>query len=272
MEWSRVKSIMIGIFCIVNIFLLSSYVNTMKTSVIISEDAIQNTVSVLANNNVLINKDIIPRKTQDIRTFDTINKFDNTRAMTDYFWSIAQKENLDFFNPQYVEIMNNSFQYKNNTATSYQILSESTAHAYSKKIVTRLELDTGMNLESYILKSEDIFIVTFHQVYEGNHVLDTRLVFELSEHGIIGIYGENWLCDEVMGGGLASIRSITEILVNFAITAERENPLKLIDIKLGYFIGDRGGVKSKVTVVPVWRLTTEDGKNYYYDAINGDLL
>ena len=163
------------------------------------------------------------------------------------------------------------FEYKNKIEMA-EIINVNAAHAHSKKIVTRLGLDSGMNVDSHVQKNGVNYTVTFNQVYEGNNVLDTVLVFEYSENSTIRIYGENWLCDSVSDGGIATIRAVTEILVNFAVSIEHEKPAVLTEIKLGYFIGDRGGEKSTVWVAPVWRLTTEDGKKYYYDAINGDFL
>jgi regulatory protein YycI of two-component signal transduction system YycFG len=271
MEWGRVKSIMIGIFCLVNIFLFLSYMDQTGTSVKISEESVQNTAVVLSNNNVYIDHKLIPRKLQDIRIFDAVNKYETPDAASKAFWEIAQSLGIDLFNPQKTVTDECIFEYKTYDDPQAYNLTESTALAYAKKIVSQLNLDFGMRLGSELSLSNDVFTVTYHQEYEGLKVLDTCLVIELANGGYTRIYGKNWLCNEVSGGGMSSIRPATEMLVSFAVSFPHESEVVISGIRLGYFIGNRQGRQITVTAVPTWEITTNEGV-FYYDAKNGDFL
>ena len=190
MEWGRVKSIMIGIFCLVNIFLFLSYMDQTGTSVKISEESVQNTAVVLSNNNVYIDHKLIPRKLQDIRIFDAVNKYETPDAASKAFWEIAQSLGIDLFNPQKTVTDECIFEYKTYDDPQAYNLTESTALAYAKKIVSQLNLDFGMRLGSELSLSNDVFTVTYHQEYEGLKVLDTCLVIELANGGYTRIYGK----------------------------------------------------------------------------------
>ena len=133
MEWGRVKSIMIGIFCLVNIFLFLSYMDQTGTSVKISEESVQNTSVVLSNNNVYIDHKLIPRKLQDIRIFDAVNKYETPDAASKAFWEIAQSLGIDLFNPQKTVTDECIFEYKTYDDPQAYNLTESTALAYAKK-------------------------------------------------------------------------------------------------------------------------------------------
>lgn len=272
MEWGRVKSIMIGVFCIINIFLLITYLGTMRTSPNISEETISNTVAILDGNNVAVNADNIPRKIQDIRIFDVINKYETHSDAVKAFWQTSQSEGLDYFNPEHTIADGYSFEYKSSGGQPMNSLDIKSAEAHAKKIIALLGLNPGMTLECFSKQEEGIIEVTFYPVYEGSRVLDTCLVFDIGSMGVTRVYGRNWLCDEIKGGGISHVRPVTEILVAFAVGEERTNTIEITDIRLGYFIGGRDNEKSTVTVVPVWSITTDNGGYFYYDARNGDLL
>ncbi|OQB11675.1 MAG: YycH protein [Firmicutes bacterium ADurb.Bin193] len=274
MEWSRVKSIMIGVFFIVNLVLFASYMGTTRTGMTINSETLENTVIILRNNNVSIDPELIPRKMQDIRVFDTLNRFEYAAAAVSSFWDKAQSLGLDYFNPEATVTDGASFEYKPENPPTIKHFNERTAQAYAKGIVNKLELGGGMSVESDVSFEDGGYVVAFYQVYEDSRVLDTRLVFEIKGDAVTRIYGKNWLCEEVTGGGLSPVRPVTEILVNFAVAQNNEGkgPLTISDVRLGYFIGDRNGKKSTITVVPVWRITVSSGEEFYYDARNGDLL
>mgnify|MGYP000919498113 CR=1 FL=1 len=263
---------MIGIFFIVNVFLFVSYITAMKTGTAISEDAINNTALILAQNNVIIDKSIIPKKPHDLRIFDFVNKYESPDAAANHFWDVAHKEGLDYFNPENVTTGSDFFEYKSNVLPTDNTFNESTALSYAKRTVSLLGLDSFMTLESSLKKTDYGYSVSFNQVYEGTAVLDSCLTVELSGGSITRIFGENWLGDTITGGGMSSIRAATEILVNFAVENEHTDKVIINDVKLGYFIGGRNGIKSTVTVVPVWMLSTNTKGILYYDARNGDLL
>lgn len=271
MEWGRVKSILIGIFCIVNIFLFVRYMQEAKTSFNIKEEVIENTVAVLANNNVTVNPDMIPRTIHDVPVFDVVNKFQAPESAAKAFWDVAQSKGLDYFNPRFVTTDESSFEYYSPENDYVQISTENEALSLARDIVSSLQLDDKMTLSSEITAGDGAFIIRFMPEHEGLRIFDSYLTIELGGGKGIKIYGYNWLGGYITGGGMSSIRSVTEILINFA-TTESTDGANITGIKLGYYIGSRQGEINTVTAVPVWKLETSGDEFYYYDARNGDLL
>ncbi len=272
MEWSRVKSIMIGIFFIVNVYLFVSYLGTMKTSVEVDDKTVKNTVVILGNNNVVIDENIIPRKTQDMKIFDVTNRFESPAAAAAHYRSVAEKEHLNYFTEsERIAIDDDAFGYQTNYPLENGGYTEVTAVSAASRLIAQLELAPALDLVSNAAMTENGYAVTFYQVFEGHNIFDAYLTIVLSDESTI-IYGKNWLSDEMTGGGICQVRTAAEILVNYAVLEERTATVTINAVKLGYFVGNRNGIKSTVTVVPVWMLETDTDGTRYFDARNGDLL
>ena len=270
MEWSRVKTIMIGVFCVVNIILLVNYFSDSRTIFSIDAEAIENTVIILEKHNIGVNHGIIPSGYQDMRTFEVEKKYETTQKLAEDLWETADGTGLDYFNPQHTRITDREFEYTapRGVIPEFEILK---AQKYAAKIVSSLGLDDKMTLESQTVYYGGITRVTFLQMYEQIAVLDTSLTFEFDEKGLISIKGDNWFCDGVLSGGIAAVKPITEILVGFAVNFEFEERKTIIDITQGYCLGDRWN-KRITAIIPAWKICFDDGEEYYFDARNGDLL
>jgi hypothetical protein len=267
---------MIGVFSIINVLLFIGYIGTIKTGVSVSEETVGNTVAILGANNVAARADVIPRKTREIRAFSVKNRFASPQAAADSFWARAQSGGLEYFNPQSVTIGENSFEYRARDGAAFGgaasgKLDKKSAEAGAKKIAALLGMTAGMTIETEVRERGGEYTVLFRQVYEGNAVLDTCLTFTLDARGVTRIYGENWLCGEIDGGGFSPVRSAAEILVGFAVSGNRAHAVEITDIQQGYFAGS-GNDAGSAEVVPVWKISTDDGNAYYYDARNGDAL
>lgn len=277
MEWQRVKSILIGVFVVVNIFLFISYMGGIKTGVTIDNQTVLNSIAVLGKNNVSIDEKLIPRRIDDIRMFDASNQFESPKTVADFAYQNAQKLNLDYFNPQNVVIADTTFQY---IAPNGEIIKElekldaNSAKNYAEKEIKKLGLCLDTRCESSVVPKDDGFVVKISPVYEGKRILDSNVYVEVGNTGIRKIFGQNWLCDNIVDGGITNVIPVTEILINFATNPLRDktNMVQITKLDIGYFLGNRGGEKRTVTAVPVWRIMTDDGKSYYFDSRNGDLL
>ena len=62
MHWSRIKSILIGVFIILNVYLLIQYFDVNESTDVLSRATIENTVTLLENKEITISADIIPRR------------------------------------------------------------------------------------------------------------------------------------------------------------------------------------------------------------------
>lgn len=269
MEWSRVKSIMIGVFFVVNIVLFISYFSNTKTSFSIDDETLESTAIILKNHNIIIDANIIPKTYQDTKTFELKKIYETPQKAAKAFWEKANVQGWDYFNPQRTRFSERTFEYIANTDTS-KTFDLKKAGKQAGKIISALGLDDKMDIEPKIESSENHVKITYNQIYEGTKVLDTALIFEFNKHGLYRIFGDNWLCDYVLSGGISPTKPITEILVDFAVNSQFTSIQQVTSIEFGYFVGDRQN-KVSISLIPVWKLCTQN-KEYFFDARNGDLL
>ncbi len=62
MNWSRIKSILIGVFILVNIYLLIQYFAVNESANVLSNKTVENTVTFLEEKDITIKEDAIPRQ------------------------------------------------------------------------------------------------------------------------------------------------------------------------------------------------------------------
>ena len=241
MEWSRIKTILIWVFAIVNVFLLSIYFKETSTGNIISEDVVTSTVEILKQSNVTVDKDVIPRRYENVKICSVENKYSNINQMLgsvgiddskatvkgDFFWYVAETAD---------EVDN--------------VLERLLTSGYEKT-----EAEDG---EYYYLSFE-------------NKVFFDSFICVKSKDGKTEINGKNWLGDHFADEGVSKIVSPAEILINFAAEYGGAEEISIKDIAAGYYIGERLETV-RVTAAPVWKITVSDGTEYYFDMRNGDKL
>lgn len=62
MHWSRIKSILIGVFIILNVYLLIQYFDVNESTDVLSRTTIENTITLLENKEITVSADIVPRR------------------------------------------------------------------------------------------------------------------------------------------------------------------------------------------------------------------
>ena len=117
MEWSRVKSILICVFVLVNLFLLRVYINNNVSTVTLTEETLNNTVMALKNNNIEIDKSLISKKSPELPAFNITNKHINCRDFSLVLWENAKNNGFDYFNPKDTTFDGKTLVYKGQSGT-----------------------------------------------------------------------------------------------------------------------------------------------------------
>ena len=99
MEWSRVKSILICVFVVVNLVLLKVYIDGNNSQITVDEATLQSTAKVLAGKNILVYTTLIPDKVSDVSIFNITNKYKTVSDFAAVLYENAKKEGIDYFNP-----------------------------------------------------------------------------------------------------------------------------------------------------------------------------
>lgn len=262
MEWGRIKTILIWLFSIVNLFLLIMFLDVIYSGTNISDDVIESTVAVLEKNNVIVDKDIVPSTHTTVKICNVENRYNSVLSMLEAAKKTAVQEGSEFYVKDGADVGNNTF-----LSTINESKTISNPVSYAKKMIKKSGLvnDTG-----YSVVKKDGYIY-FYLEFENKIFYDSYLKVKVTEKGIQEIYGYNWLGDSITDGGPAETVSPLEILVDFATQQKFEKKVTVTGMKAGYYIGSRSETV-KVTAFPVWQITLDNGKVFYYDMRNGDLL
>lgn len=241
MEWSRIKTILIWIFAIVNIFLLSIYFKETSTGNIISEEVVASTVEILKQSNVSVDKDIVPRRYENVKICNMENKYSDVKQMLAGAGIDESKVAID----------GNGF-------------------TYIAKDKDEADGVLDLLLMSGYKKTEAQDGEYYYLSFENKAFFDSFICVR-SNGESTEIIGKNWLGDRFSDEGVAKIVSPAEILIDFAAEYGGGEEITIKDITAGYYVGERTE-NVRVTAAPVWRITLSGGEEFYFDMRNGDIL
>lgn len=258
MEWSRVKSILICVFVLVNLFLIRVYINTNVSTVTLTEETINNTVTALKNNNIKIDKDFITKKSPQLPAFNITNKHINCKDLSLVLWENAKKNGFDYFNPENTTFDGKNLVYKAPLGTD-------TIKDVKKKIKK-----TGVLYGYKYSLAEQDNSLSYTAVAENMFLYDCTITAKLSDETVT-ITMSNWLSDSFENCGYSSVITCPEALITFASEMKFKEMFEIVSMEKGYIAGTRNNEIQTKTATPVWKISG-NGVIYYIDMRNGDLL
>lgn len=258
MEWSRVKSILICVFVAVNIFLIAVYIKGSTTEITVDAQTVENTVAVLKNSNISIDKSIIPVKSSDMQVFNISSAKPSVSEYACVLWENAKENGCDYFNPDYCKTEGDTVIY---TASEHGNITE----------VKKNIKNTGV-LDKFNYRCEETDdSLEYKIVFDNCYVEDIWVKAALS-NGTVTVTVKNCLGGTISEAGYCTVKTAPEILIAFAAAIKPKNPITVISMEKAYIAGSRTGEIRTVTVSPVWKITAADNAVYYIDMRNGDLL
>lgn len=262
MEWSKIKTILIFIFVLVNLFLFVMFFKGEYVDNTLSDEIIDNTVIILQQNNITADKSVMPKIHNNVKICIVENKYSTILDMLDAARQISAQNGVDYLKEDNTVISGESF-----TCTVNSKEDISNTFKYTKQEIVK----TGL-LEDIEYKAvEKNGYVYFYLKFQNKIFYDSYIRVRTTNQGIQEIYGYNWLGDVVAEGGISETVSLAEIIIDFALDAKFKKNVKLESVLPGYYIGERGETV-RVTASPVWEISTSDGQVFYYDMRNGDFL
>lgn len=262
MEWSKIKTILIFIFVLVNLFLFVMFFKGEYVDNTLSDEIIDNTVIILQQNNITADKSVMPKIHNNVKICIVENKYSTVLDMLNAARQISTQNGVDYLKEDNTVISGESF-----TCTVNSKEDISNTFKYTKKEIVK----TGL-LEDIEYKAvEKNGYVYFYLKFQNKIFYDSYIRVRTTNQGIQEIYGYNWLGDVVAEGGISETVSPAEIIIDFALDAKFKKNVKLESVLPGYYIGERGETV-RVTASPVWEISTSDGQVFYYDMRNGDFL
>ncbi len=271
MNWSRVKTVLIILFLCTDIFLLATYLTSKYASSTVSPEVIESTVEVLKNNNITVDPAIIPQKIPSVVSLDAENVISDYETFSQKILG-SEIETIDFGYESVagkVTFYGDRFNFVKNTMIDAIIdVIPVTDEKIAKDVTVSSLQQLGFDLENAEIiteKSDTGFTVTLENKANSLPIFNSQVVVELSKSGITSVSGI-WFNETESQNGNNNIKSITSALIDFIPDAK--TPAKITEIELGYNIFDKASYHKSSTLIPVWKVTTQDGDTYLLDARN----
>ena len=177
MEWSRVKTILIWVFAIVNVFLLVTYLRGSQASGVADRQTVEDTITILQANHVKIQEKVMPKDITTVRLFDIQNKLRNPEDTVKYTLEEGKAGKMN----------EESFTYTC-TVSPVSNLNASRAKSIAKKEVKRHRLLGKSDYDITVSPGKDnSFTVVYTPVYEKKKIIDSRLCITATPLSLIHI-------------------------------------------------------------------------------------
>ena len=85
MEWSKIKTILIFIFVLVNLFLFVMFFKGEYVDNTLSDEIIDNTVIILQQNNITADKSVMPKIHNNVKICIVENKYSTILDMLSFY-------------------------------------------------------------------------------------------------------------------------------------------------------------------------------------------
>lgn len=243
-NWEKLKTFLIVLFAVLNVFLIAfTLVQNSKYSVI-SDETVSDTVKILKSKNINISADKIDRKQVGLNVISLKNA-----VVSHNFPSGFTREDEKTFS------------------------AETSGSLNSEGDVKRVLSSVGINGDTEIILNEKSAVVNLK--VGGFPVFDVSLTLT-EQNGKVKISG-SWYSAESKpkkSSDKSDIVSLTGILIDFSNIAQFDGEISVDKIELGYYISESNRLLERlnVTAAPCWKISSSDGKCYYFNARNGEFL
>ena len=265
MNWKRIKTFLIVLFLIINIYLLSTTSGSMIfriTSVTkLDKETVSNAVDVIsANYGVKVPESEVPLELVNLVNIDVTNFI-----FTDMFE-----------NPGYGFVQ---------TDSGFECELKTHTYSYTEQIakneIVSILTEIGIDESAYKMefkKSDHGLICIVSEYVSGYPIFDGKIYAEFTS-SMIKLKG-NWYFPEQTEvkkyESSERVTDITSVLIDCvsSISDKREEKYEIKDIGYGYIVGyyDDNVITKSASAIPCYMIETDFGNKYFYDAYNGNFL
>ena len=247
MNWSKAKTILILFFLIVDSFLLYQIVVTNRDKNYVSDDIINNTITILKNNNINIEYDVIPNKKGTEKLFESDNIISDYETFAKLFLGedITKLSDTAYTAPSgKIEFWGDKFRFTSSSILFDEKPGKKDIIAFFKGkgiILTGCEFYED-DIASYLKKTENKLEVfnSFIKVENTDKTVISGLWFERKNDGF---------------SSSSELKSSTSALIDFISSADRGNgEITITNIQKGYNIYEPKTFHKSILPVPVWKI------------------
>lgn len=264
MNWKNIKTFLIILFLIINIYLiLTQYGFDFRSSnaSYVDKTTLNDSISIIKNNyNISIDKGIIPGKIEKLGIIDVTNII-----------------YTDKFKKSKYEFETNGADFKSHIETETYSYNESNAKSQFIDILNSI----GIEKSSYVLdvRKTDEGLVCIAKALIGPYDIfnaSIKAVFTPKKINLSGTWyiSESGALDKKKNNDeMADIPSMLIDMANWC-SESKASKKTITKFSYGYYVSsyDEKSVSKTSSAIPCYMLKTDEGLKYYYDSLNGKRL
>lgn len=278
MNWGRAKTILIILFLITDLFLMTVLVRIKIMSVQISQETIEQTVTIMKAGGIGVEPQQISSKRIENRSMIMQNFFQEP----DHAAVKLLGENVKtvvFDSEQYVyqyessrgvlDICEEQFEYRNGREPEpYREHPLPDKEAVLQLISDNLQ-SFGFKRGSYVAEDvweqEGIYHVTMIPIADGVKIYGIRMHITADSKGILSISGHWFESVGMEENDPVMLMDVTSVLTEMSL--KKQIPaVQISDISHGYYAAGDFLSSRELAAVPVYVIEDETGKEYMFDA------
>lgn len=262
MNWPRVKTILIFLFLVVDLILLATIIVPSVSMSRIPQETIQTTAELLSSQGVKISPDIIPFRRESMGIVELYNIWPDRPQLAQSLIGSSEPSETGVFknNTKTLTLSENSFK--------YETLNDGKSIAHQL-----LELGIDLRENAYIQGDSSL---RGWQTTDGKKIFESE-IYAAQTDSLFSVSGY-WIFSDKKKGAIKNtpdtLVDVTGVLIDFLNNPLRESNITIISIELGYSTGSafRDTTHKLVSVSPAYKISTDSGAYYIYDALSGDFL
>lgn len=274
MNWSKCKTIFIVFFCIIDVILLSVilYIN-LKDSYV-SPKEIEAVSQYVASQDITIETNI-PHWMPSMKNIELNNILRNDSPfLTQFFQKGSQ--NIVTENKTYqkdtktLTLKNNAFTYVDTQAFTPKKITSKNVIALAKKKLKSMGFVLKDTMTSSLTVSQSTvttYQFSLHKQLFHKSLEQAQLEVKVTAGGKLTVKGM-WFNPSSHEKYRSIVpRSILDVLVSFCqdMRAQNQKNISITSMELCYNIDSTETYHRTLTASGCWKITTKDGKSYYYD-------
>lgn len=259
MNWPRVKTILIFLFLAVDLILLASIIVPSIGMGHIPQETIETTSQLLLNSGIEISPEIIPSKREQLGMVEVYNLWPNRHSLAEKLvGSYSLQENTYINGSKSVVLNNTNFIYQNTD---------------SEKTIAHELINIGIDLRENLYEEGKASVRTW-QTVEDKKIFESE-VYATGTDNKITVSGF-WIFSDRENGIIINtpdtLVDVTGVLIDFINNPVRDSSVKITSVELGYSMGTgyRDTSHKLVSVSPSYKISTDTGTYYIYDALSGE--
>lgn len=268
MNWSRVKTILIILFLLTDIFLLVSLVLSMHNSTTITPEIIESTVEILKKQDIVIDKELIPSKVTPAPYAEADNVIDDYEAFAKKFLGNVITKTGDNSYESTVGIMSfdgDRFGFSKKNPENGKAIDEKSAQANVISYLTAKGFDLS-NADVSTTKNSNGFTVTLKNLANSLPLFNSVITAQVSGDVVTSVTGI-WFNQINVRGQANELKTVTSALIDF-IPATAAVPTEIVGLTLGYTVPESNVYHKSAVLIPVWEIQEANGNKHYPDARN----